>query len=275
MAENDVTPAESSPAAATPQDAPAAGVTTAPAERPIENLAGEFNRKIGKLESKFDQLIATMSAAQQQTARPAPLPQGLGALTEDDLFARAQQGDKEAFAEWNERKANAVYERRQAMTNLTQMVTGQLQALNQQYPQLADPSHPLAQTAQQAYKLMTQQGYPQNIATQLDAIKTAIAGRPDLVAEIHQQGRAQVQEQSRQSASSRSAASQNSASYRRDEPSGKPQSLKVSQEEQLLARRMNIRDPKGAKERFLKRQEEGISKLGGVAAYFPSDVENF
>lgn len=251
----------------TSQDAPPAGVN----DRPVDNLAGEMNRKFQQLNSKFDQFMAQMQPQQRPSA---PQPTAGEPSVDDELWSRAQQGDKEAFRKWTQTEADKRYAQHQQAASRAQMILGQISALQQQYPVFQDSQHPLTQTAQQAYQLMVQGGYPANQATMLDAMKTAIAGRPEIVAELHGQG-AKVAEHSRQSAS-RAATGQTRASYQRDAAPSTSTNLKVSAEELQLAKRMNIKDPKGAKQRFLERQADGRSQVGAVSAFLPPDsLETF
>lgn len=278
--EKDVT-AESSPAPETPDAAP----VTAADDRPLKNLTAEFNRKMTKVERQQAEVAQRLDAIaqlmiQNQQARPQFTPPAAAQAPDDEetLWARAQQGDRLAFDEYMARKARREVQQERTTTSRASMVSGQMNALVQKYPVFNDGSHPLTQTARQAYTLLVQSGYPANQETLLEAAKTAIADRPDLVSELYAQG-AQAREGARRSATQTAHSGQTGGSLRRDEPRTQPNAVTVKPGEVSLARRMlagSNRHPeektpeqraKGAKERFLARQQSGESKLGAVSGF--------
>lgn len=226
--------------------------------------AGEFNRKLGRLQEDQQRTLTMLQyiAAQQQQVRPqAPVSQGAAPLTDEELWTRAQQGDQEAFREWTRREARREYESRQQTAGKQTLVEAQLNALARRYPVLNDSSHPLTQKAHTAYQLLVNAGYPANRATLLEAATTAIADSPDLVSELYSQG-AQAREHSRQSGVRSAQSGVTGASYRNEPaPRREGQVRDTSAPEADLARRMGIKDPKAAKERFLKRQQAGQSTI--------------
>lgn len=273
MAEDqDVTPADSSSAEATETDtAPVTGETQA-SDRPVHNVVAEFNRKFTKtqqrqeeLDRKIDQVL-TYLASGQQVRQAAPVPQGKAEITDEDLWSLAQQGDRSAFEEYQRRIAAREFQQRSQVERQAGMVVTQLNALVTKYPVLRDANHPLTQHAHQAYTIMTQNGYPANQATLLEAAKTAIADRPDLVSEIYSQT-SQAREQVRQTATQRAQTGVTGAQHRRQEAQQGQQPPKVTPKSADIAARMGVKDPKAAKERFLKRQETGQSSFGSVAAF--------
>jgi hypothetical protein len=275
MADDDVTSADSSPAAANLEAnadlAPVSGADQV-ADRPVQNIVAEFNRKLGKtqddLNRKIDAVLQYLASGQQQ-ARPSQ-PQGKAELTDEDLWGMAQQGDRAAFEEYQRRIAAREFQQRSQVDRQNQMVVGQLNALVGRYPVLRDSNHALTQHAHQAYQLLVQNGYPANQATLLEATKTAIADRPDLVSEIYTQS-GQAREQVRQTATSRAQAGATGVQHRREPSTPQTQQPRVSNASADLARKMGVKDPKGAKERFLKRQEDGRSSFGSVAAFIPQE----
>lgn len=227
--------------------------------------AGEFNRKLSRVQEDNQRMLTMLQyiAAQQQAPRPqAPVSQGsVGAPTDEELWSRAQAGDREAFVEHQRRISAREYEARQQTTGRQNLVEVQLTALAQKYPVLNDSSHPLTQKAQTAYQLLVNNGYPANRATLLEAAKTAIADSPDLVSDIYSQG-AQAREHSRQLGVRTAQSGVTGASYRNDPTPRREGSVRdTSAPEADLARRMGIKDPKAAKERFLKRQQAGQSTI--------------
>lgn len=246
------------------QDAPAASSSPAggvtPADRPVQNIVGEFNRKIGSLSQKVDQLVTYIAQKEAAAAQPPPSQSGDKTnLSDDDLWELAKQGDKTAFDLHQKRQAERVYNEKRGQENKAAMIEGQMRAIAAKYPVLANPQHPLAQTAQMAYTLLLKRGYPQGAETLLEATKTAIADRPDIIADLHSQV-PRAREQARQSAVRHTGTG---ASYRQDEP--RPQ-IPVSEKEWELARRMGVTDAAKAKERFRQRQAEGKSSFGAVAS---------
>ena len=248
--------------------APDLAHAAAPApERPIENLRGEFNRKMGSIEQKFDQVlgyIAQQEADKQRAAAPAapaPAKSGYAAMSDDELFAAARNGDMPAFEAWNERKAAGVFSRMRGQENHQSLVEGQIGILHSKYPVLGNPQHALTQTVNAAQALLQRRGYPQSPATYLEAVKTAIADRPDLVAELHTQG-ARAREGARRVSAGNSGVT--GATVRQDEPT-QAGTIRVTPEQAAIAKRMNIKDPAKALTNFVRRQETGESRFGAVA----------
>lgn len=273
MAEEDVTKEpESSPAEAQQAtDTGAVTPETAGSPRTIDNVYGEFNRKFGKLQQQVEAVLGYLANQNPQQPRQAPAvpTQGQqGVPTDQELYALAQQGDQAAYQEYHRRIAAREYDTKFQVERKTQFVQSQLNALVSRYPVLRDASHPLTQYAHQAYALMTQAGWPADASTLLEAAKTAIADKPELISEMFNQGNV-ARESGRQSATQRSQAGVTGASHRSLPAPTTQAAIKVSQAERDLAKRMNIKDPAKAKERFLKRQEDGTSKLGGVSAFIP------
>ena len=238
-----------------------AGTPSPASDRPIQNVVGEFNRKFGALEQKLDQLTSVL--AQQQSPQPEAPKGGLHSLSDDELWDRAKTGDKSAFDLHQARQADRVYSARRAGEESEALVDRQINALFGKYPVLANPQHPLTQTTNMAYTLLTRRGYPANKATLLEAAKTAIADRPDIISDLHTQGR-RAGESARRSAVGNPGVT--GASHRQDDPST-IERVRVSPQEAVLAKRMNIADPSAAKARFLQRQRDGRSSFGGVASY--------
>ena len=279
----DVDQAESSTAA---EQQPDAGTVKPEDDRPIRNVKAEFDRKFTKVErqqmevvQRLDALAQLLIQNQAQNAVTQPPARGAAPDEEELLWARAQQGDRLAFDEYMARKARREVAQERSASTRVQMVAGQFQALMQKYPILNDGSHPLTQTAQQAYNLMIRGGYPANQETLLEATKTAIAERPDLVSELYSQG-AQAREGARRSASSVAHSGQTGGTLRRDEPrNSKGDAVTVKPGEVAIARRMlagsklhpDEKTPEqraaGAKKRFLERQNSGESRLGAVSGF--------
>src|SRR5688572_18081173 len=102
--------------------------TDLPADRPAQNVMGEFNRKMGDLDRKFNQVLgylAEKETAQAAQQAPQTAKQPSGALSDDELWERAKAGDKAAFDAHQERKAATVYQRMRGQENHQNLVDGQ------------------------------------------------------------------------------------------------------------------------------------------------------
>ena len=256
------TPVEPETGAAAPSSA-----ETGEPDRPWQNVVGEMTRKFGRLERQLEVL------AQRLSEPPAP-PRAGGTRTElsdDDLWKLAQQGERDAFELYMQRIAARTGQVQSAGDRLERFVDGQLSTLGQKYPMLSDTSHPLTQTVQLAYQLLLGQGYPANKATMLEAIKTGIADRPDLVAEIHG-GRSRGTEAVRHSAATAAQAGQTPPAPRSAPAPARTGNVRpLTEKERELANRMGVKDPQKAKEAFLQRQKEGKSALGAVAGFIKEE----
>jgi hypothetical protein len=256
----------------TAQSSGAQGVTPdSPAgDRTQDQMFRELQRRDQERQKQLDQVLAYLVSGQQQRQAGTSQTTPKAPPTDEELWAQAQQGDRIAFEEYQGRIADRRIAQNSGVTRNQQMVTGQLTALVGKYPMLNNPAHPLAQTMQQAYQLLLQNyGYPAGQATLLEAAKTAIADRPDLVAEAYTQT-AQAREQVRQDGTRRAQSGQMGATHRQDSRTNAGQP-KVSPEQAQLAARMGIKDPAGAMARFRKRQEGGQSSFGSVAAFIPEE----
>ena len=254
--DTDVVPAgePSTPASPTPDTAS----VPAAVDRPIENLAGEMNRKFSQLRSQMDTLQQYLVAQQQSQAAIPPSQSGKPA-TDEELWGLAQQGNREAFNVYMERIADRKSDARFKEEDRQQRVERQLGTLALKYPVLNDTTHPLSQVATAAYQLLIQGGEPANRATLLEAIKLAIADRPDLVAEVYSRQMATP------SATRRAQAGQTGNAPHTMTPPTQPRKPTKAQLE--LAKRMGVPDPAKAMERFYKRQEAGQSHLGAVSSF--------
>jgi hypothetical protein len=265
VADEDVKDAGSSPAGDQPAEQTDATVTGAQADdRPVQNIVGEFNRKFTKQQQQLDTVLQWI-ASQAVTQQPSRQAASDKPLTDQEVYALAQQGDQEAFAEWTRRQAQRVYQQENAQQNRARLVQGQLAALMGKYPVLSNPQHPLTQTVNQAYVLYVQNGYPAGQETLLEAAKTAIADRPDLIAELHGQG-AQAREGARRSATQNAQTGVTGAAHRQ-QSTPQQQAKVLTPDQHALAKRMGIKDPQKAIKGFLSRQENGQSSLGGVRAF--------
>jgi hypothetical protein len=237
-----------------------------PADRPMQNIVGEFNRKYGALNQKIDGIlnwINTQAASPPVQSQAAPA--GQGQVSNEELWRLAQQGDRQAFEAYQARIADQQLSQRLQAASWEQTVDRQMEAILRTYPVLQDANHPLTQHANAALTLLLRRGYPNNRATMLEAAKTAIADRPDIVSELHQQG-AVASGAARRTAAQAAQAGATGVSHRSDQArTTAPKAL--TQEQKDLAARMNVKDPEGARKRFLQRQQDGRSHFGAVSAF--------
>lgn len=259
---DDVIPADSSPAispenagATAPESVPAPVSAAQGSERPVENLAAEFNRKFARLQTQYDTVMQYLASAQHS----APAAPG-GEPTDDELWSLAQQGDRGAFDLYMRRVASQTGRSQVQQLERQRLIEQQLTVLATRYPVFNDASHPLTQQVYSTYQALLARGFSPGPSTLLEAMKTAIADRPDLVVEIHAKTSPAPLRRERAQAGTIGATV-------REEPVASSVAKPISKEEMDLARRMGVKDPAKAKERFTQRQEKGQSAFGAVASY--------
>jgi len=259
--EQDVNPSDSSPEAVeTPTDPTATpGVTEGEdqvvGDRPLKNIQAEFNRKIGRLEDQMGQLIAALQAP--RTTAPAQVPASTWEQASDDqLMELYRAGSAEAGRELIKREtAKAAQEQNHQRQQATrhQVIAGQLQYFAQKYPFLRDNSHPVTQAFMQARQALIAAGYPDDPGTTVEAVKTALL-------DYH----SNPQNPPMANAPSRGQHGIDGATMRRTPRS--PNAPAVNEREAGIAKRMGIKDPAKAKERFLKNQADGRSSVSPTIA---------
>ncbi len=188
------------------------------ADRTWEQAFRELQRKDVERARTQDQILEYLRALQPPAvAQPAqPITKE---LTDEDLWSMAQQGDRNAFDVYMQRKAKRTYTEEQTVQNRAGIVDRQLTALFTRYPVLRDGSHALTQAVNGAIRLYVSQGYPDNAK-------------------------------------------------------GAPRQPNV--EEVRLAKNMGVKDPEGAKKRFLERNAAGQSSISPTVAAALGDIpENF
>lgn len=268
MPDEDVKDAGSSPAGEQAEGQTDATVTgDQGSDRPVQNVVAEFNRKFAKTQQQLDtvlQWIASQAVTPQQ--QTAPRQADKTQVSDEDLWALAQQGDRQAFEMYQERIADRRIKQDNAAQNKTRLVQGQLAALMGKYPMLNNGQHPLTQYVTSAYQAYLGQGYPAGQETLLEAAKTAIADRPDLVAEIYNAG-ANARESGRRSATQSAQSGVTGVSHRQSQTPTNSQAKPLTPDQRALAKRMGIKDPAKAVKNFLQRQEDGLSSMGGVRAF--------
>ncbi len=232
-----------------------------------ETAAPADDWRFQRLEQEIRGVAAAVATAASRPAPPPPRPPAGDDVSDDELFSRAQQGDRRAYEVWTERRARQVVNQSLTQLRHENLVDQQLGQLSQQYPVFQDVSHPLTTAVRNKYALMMGEGYANTKATLLAAMEKTIASNPHLTAQLYGGAQAAVTQQRRTSTAA-AASGHLPPQHRAAAGRGVPSRVRDSSPEELsLARRMGIRDPKGAKERFLRRQESGQSSLGAVSNF--------
>ena len=243
----------------TAPDTTSADTSASAGDRPWQNIKAEFDRKITKVERQLaeqNQYLAALAA--QRQAPPTSSPDH--AYTEQELSTLWQQGSAEAGQELIARKVQREVAQAQAVQAQVQGIQAQVQALYRRYP-FGDAQHPLTQAALRAKQVLVGAGYQaQSLATDLEAMKLAIADNPELVAEIVK-APARTAEDVRRS----SRADVDGNRPRRERPpADKPAPL--TEKERERAARMGVKDPDKVMERFEKRNAGGRSAVSPMIA---------
>ena len=92
-------------------------------------------------------------------------------------------------------------------------------------------------------------------------------GRPSPTGGSASTSRPVTREGARRGAANSAQSGQTGTSLRRDEPRSREGAVTVRPGEAAIAKRMGIKDPQKAKERFLERQKSGQSALGAVSGF--------
>lgn len=249
-----------------PSDAPAdvtASTEQVVEDRPLKNLQAEFNRKFSRVEQQYADL-ATMLQQALQPKPAAPPASTLDQYTNEQLAQLAQAGSADAQQELTKRLVQTQVNAATAQQQYTLRLQSEHQTLYKRYPVLNDSTHPLTQYAMQAKAALLRQGAPNTVATDVEAIKTAIvdnAGNPAII------GSPQTLEEPVRRAGVQAQSQIDGAPVRRQPPAAPGGKAKLSEKEWALAKRMGVRDPEGAKTRFEKRQAEGRSNIGAVGLH--------
>ena len=271
MPDEDVKDAGSSPAGEQAEVTTDATVTgDQGSDRPVQNVVAEFNRKFAKTQQKLDtvlQWIASQAVTPQAPRQPAV---DKTQVSDEDLWALAQQGDRQAFETYQERIADRRIKQESTTQNKARFVQNQLAVYAGKYPVLNNPQHPLTQHVTAVYQALLGNGYVQGQETLLEAIKLGVADRPDLIAAEYNAG-SQAREGVRRSATQTAQSGVTGVSHRQQPSNPQNQAKTLTPDQRALAKRMGIKDPAKAVKNFLQRQEDGQSSLGGVRAFVNDD----
>lgn len=270
-------PAGSSPAPEdlVPDPAPSdAGVDEPVGDRPARNILAEVDRKWGQrmsaLEAQQAELLNFLRS-QNQPRPTASASGGLEEMTDDQLTELAQAGHVQAHLILTKRYAAQSVQDTFRQSQQVNVAVQQRNSLFKTYPVFTDSNHPLTQYAMRAKALLVQNGANANDAvTDVDAMKTAIADNPQIVAQHYSPPDPEPQ---RRSAVSNATTIDGSTQRRQ---TTRPQAPQVTDEEWTLAKRYGYKTREQAakaKVNFDKRQSakrdgtEMHSSLGAVSAF--------
>lgn len=224
----------------TPEPAP-----SEPDERPLRNFVAELVRKQTAQGAVLDELRTMI-----QGLRP-PTPAPSGQYTDEQLMELARAGSVEAQVELQRRIA-----RQEAATQAAQQdrVTKAQQAfsyLQTKYPQFREPTDPLYQSALELRAGLFRQGYPAGMETDVEAMKLAVVEHPEL-----------IQRTPSPSPTPRTPAPAqiDGATPRRSAPARTP-AAQLDPKVAAVARRMGVKDPAKALQKYQDRVKEGRSAL--------------
>lgn len=234
-----------------------------PTDRPWRNFKAEQDRKFNELRGQLSELVgvintlASRQTASQSSVTPSSQPGAdpYAVLGDEELAQRAAMGDAHAQLVLTDRIATRRAEESARTTQVVALIERQLNALYVRYPQLNNPSDPLTMNAMRAKAALLANGLPNTRATDLEAIKLAIVDNPALAQA--QTVSTPVGDPVRRS-NADSANSVDGSAPRRT-PASRPSTpvITLTKREQEVARRMGVKDPVKARQRFLERVEDG------------------
>ena len=255
---NDVTPAGSSPAPTPPEGTSAVPEPVSPGQgvpddRPLQNVTAEFNRKLGKVESRLDELVSLI--AQQTATKPAAPAAPLAQYSDEQLAELYRVGSAEAGVALQERVASRQVQAQAQQDKKAQRIQTELSVLAGKYPQLRNPDDPLRQAAMAARTVLVNQGYPAGPETDLEAIKYAILDNPQLVSAPQPTP-----------VPSTPAPATIDGSRPRRTVTAPTAPAKMDPKALEIAKRMGVKDPAKSLERFYERQAKGRSAVSPLIA---------
>lgn len=249
-------PVDSSPDPAAPAPVSADVSDQVIEDRPLKNLQAEWNRKFGKIESSIAAIEVML-----QAARPAQqAATGWEQYSNEQLMELYRAGSTEAGLKLQERLVQQQVQSATAASTKAQATQNQLNVLYAKYPQLRDPASPLYLAAMRVKAALVGTGMPgTSTETDVQAILVAIADNPELV-RPGDGGPAQRRE-------SPNAQNQlDGSTVRRAQPAKASAGPALSQRELDIAKRMGVKDPMKARERFMDRQQKKQSSVTPVIA---------
>lgn len=224
---------------------PAAEVPAAQAASPqVETPAADPNAELRAQYTQMQQQLQALATYVVQGQRQPP-PKATED-TEETLWGRAQQGDRQAFNEYMRRIAAQETGQRLATAQIQSAVEGQLGVLYQRYPELADPQHQLSRRAVAFKQALLGMGASNTRQTDLDAILRAVADSRDILGKPM---------------ASRPNAAQTTPSHRAAPTPESHDEVRLTDRELALGRKYGVKDPKKAMAQFHARNRDGRSSV--------------
>jgi len=149
-------------------------------DRPMRNWQAENDRKFGRLEEMIVGLAANLNTIATHSTQSAATVPVTSEPTDDELAQRAALGDANALMALQDRRINKVVDQRDSVARLGALVDSQMLSLVGKYPGVRDTGHPFRGAVLQAKSVLLGIGYADNKATDVEAMKLAIANDPDL-----------------------------------------------------------------------------------------------
>ena len=261
---SDSPPSGSAPAAVSSEGTPPAG------DRPVQNVVAEMNRKFQEQQQQLSTLTQAITAliAQPQSRTPLPsAPAQTRDYTDDELRQLADSGSSQATVMLAQRAARLENQTFQAEQQKQALVTGKLQLMYRNYPQLRDPSHPLGQQALANKQALLMQGRANNFELDLEVCQDAVLTNPQYAVSA-----GAASEAARQSALSSHVVEPGAPRRQQSRPNKAERPM--SPDAIKMSRRMGVSDPQGAIKRFLKRIEDGETVITpGIRSVLGGEIE--
>lgn len=238
------------------------GVEPQEPDRPWRNLKAEFDRKHGELQQGLATIMAILQASQTKPEAPQ------SGYTSEQLAQLAAAGHPDALTGLVDQRVNQTVQTRMEEHQRQQASVAEWSTLRTRYPQFADPSHPLTQYAMQVKSVLLRGGKPNAHATDVEAMLRAIADNPALV----QPRLAQPVGDATRQTGVQAQGNVTGATQRRA-PAAKP-AIKLDPKAYEIAKRMGVKDPQKAIEKFWKNQKDGRSSVSPTIGMIIRDQEN-
>lgn len=237
---------------------PTAEVEAAAAPPETQPVQPEFvsRQDFMAFQSNLEQTIGRLA---QSLRPPEPAPQKPDDITDEELWALAQQNNRKAFELYQERIADRRIGQALSKTQKQQATASQLSALVAKYPELTQRGHGVNDKYLAFYQTLRQLGSPDNQETQLDAALRAVADSRELFA-------------ARPVPAARQPQTGQMAPSHRQQPASSNGGVAPTPKEIALAQKMGVKDPKKAMQKFWERNAEGRSRISpNIAAALNMD----
>ena len=214
-------------------------------------LREEMNAKFSTVERAQSEMLQILQAMRQAPAA-TPVRQDQE-YSDDDLWSLQQQGSKQAADMLLERKLKREREGERAAQARVASIQSQVKKMYESYP-FSKSEHPLTRAAVAIKNRLMGNGWANDIATDLEAMKLTLVDHSDLVADYH--------------ASTPRVRTTSTPVMgnmpRRTTPKDAPPT--VSEKEKVIAKRMGVKDPAKAIVNFQKNQDSKRSTVSPMIA---------